>query len=64
MIGGELRCENKKHAVVDSSGAIDISCNSRFCGASKEVLVIHRFKITTKELVETYRFKKMILGEK
>jgi hypothetical protein len=52
----DLRCPNKKHGEVTDS-SIEIKCSSRFCGAERGVVVIHRFNAQTGELVETLRFK-------
>lgn len=53
----DLRCPNKKHGEVTDSGNLEIKCSSRFCGAGRGVVVIHRFNVKTGELVETLRFK-------
>lgn len=55
----ELRCENKKHAVMltDGSGTLEVACNSTFCGARKGIVVLHRFDLETGSLAGTQRFK-------
>lgn len=54
----ELRCGSKLHGllIIDSQ-VIEVKCNSRFCGASRDVVVLHRFAITTGELIETRTFR-------
>lgn len=52
----DLRCEAKKHGELDD-GVIEVKCSSRFCGAGPGVVVIHRFDVSTGELVSTHRFK-------
>lgn len=52
----DLRCPAKKHGeLVDA--VVEVKCSSRFCGAGPGVVVIHRFDVTTGELVETHQFK-------
>lgn len=53
----DLRCPAKKHGVVVRDGVVEIKCDSRFCGAEQGVTVLHRFDVTTGELVETVQFK-------
>jgi hypothetical protein len=53
----ELRCQNKKHGEMTSDGLLEVSCDSRFCGKEPGVVVLHRFKPETGELVETLKFK-------
>jgi hypothetical protein len=38
-------------------GLLEVSCDSRFCGKEPGVVVLHRFKPETGELVETLKFK-------
>jgi hypothetical protein len=52
----DLRCPSKKHGEV-ADLIIEVKCSSRFCGASRGVVVIHRFNAQTGEPVETLRFK-------
>ena len=52
----DLRCASKLHGTLDD-GVIEIKCNSRFCGAGSEVVVLHKFNAVTGELIETARFK-------
>lgn len=56
----ELRCPNKKHAALISpgtSGVVEVKCDSRFCGAQRGVVVLHRFSTETGQLLETVKFK-------
>lgn len=57
----DLRCESKKHAEILEepvhTGILEISCNSRFCGAGQGRVVLHRFDLETGSLVDTRRFK-------
>lgn len=53
----EVRCPSKLHAIVTDSGLVEISCNSRFCGAGAGVTILHRFDPTSGDLVETLSFK-------
>lgn len=53
----DLRCPAKKHGVVIREGVVEIKCDSRFCRAEQGVTVLHRFDVTTGELVETVKFK-------
>lgn len=52
----ELRCQAKKHAVLEGQ-FIEVKCNSRFCGSQLGTVVIHRFDRTTGEMIETLQFK-------
>lgn len=52
----DLRCPAKKHGELNGE-FIERKCDSRFCGAAPGVVVIHRFAVSTGELVETHRFK-------
>lgn len=54
----DLRCESKLHGVAVAHNVIEISCNSRFCGASSDVLVLHKFNTLTGEVISTRRYKK------
>lgn len=53
----DLRCPAKKHGVVVRPEVVEIKCDSRFCGAEQGVTILHRFDITTGDLVETVQFK-------
>lgn len=45
-----LRCDNKKHADRISDHVIEVKCNSRFCGAERGVVVLHRFDLASGEM--------------
>lgn len=49
-MGTALRCQSKKHAVLLSSHVIEVKCSSRFCGARRGVVVLHRFDLDTGEM--------------
>lgn len=57
----ELRCDSKKHAELHDN-VIEVKCSSRFCGASSEVVVIHRFDARTGELLTTTKYKSIKIG--
>lgn len=52
----DLRCGNKMHGNLDD-GVIEVKCDSRFCGAGKGVVVLHRFDATNGKLIETLTFR-------
>ena len=53
-----LRCPNKLHGeFFPEEGWLEIKCKSRWCGARKDVVVIHRFDVTTGKLLETLKFR-------
>lgn len=45
-----LRCPSKKHAEVISDHVVEIKCSSRFCGARKGRVILHRFDLATGEM--------------
>ena len=54
----ELRCDWKKHAIlILEKGLVEVSCDSQLCGRRKGVVVLHRFSVSTGELVETKRYR-------
>lgn len=55
----DIRCSNKLHArmVEDGSGVIEVACDSRWCGKKSGVVVLHRFDLTTGQLLETLKFR-------
>lgn len=53
----DLRCDSKKHGEVHEPAVIEIKCDSRFCGARRGVVVIHRFDTTTGKLIGTSQFR-------
>jgi hypothetical protein len=44
-----LRCASKKYAEVINDHVIEVKCSSRFCGAAKGVVVLHRLDLITGE---------------
>lgn len=55
--GVQLRCDHKLHGIIPSPRVVEVACDSRYCGAAKGVVVLHRFDIDSGQLVETLRFK-------
>jgi hypothetical protein len=53
----ELRCGNKLHGIL-ANGTVEIACNSSYCGATKDVMVLHYFDKSNGQLKETIRLKK------
>ena len=53
----DLRCEFKLHGIVISQGVLEVKCDSRLCGATSKVVVLHRFDLETGSLIQTVRFK-------
>lgn len=53
----ELRCGNKKFGELTDEGAIEVKCQSKFCGAAPGIIVLHRFSPMTGELLKTSRFR-------
>lgn len=53
----DLRCENKKHAVVLDGLVVQVKCGSRFCGAQAGVVVLHHFEALTGRLIKTATYK-------
>lgn len=52
----EVRCDNKKHAVIED-GVIQIRCGSAFCGKRPGVVVLHMFDVASGNMIDTKRFK-------
>lgn len=52
-----LRCQAKLHGILVENGLIEVKCQSRFCGAEKGVIVLHRFSIDDGSMVTTLRFR-------
>jgi hypothetical protein len=53
----DLRCEQGHlHGIVLPDGRLEVSCRSRFCGAGRGVVVLHRFDLSTGE-VTTKRYR-------
>lgn len=53
----ELRCESKLHGIVVEDGIVEIKCQSKFCGAGKGVVVLHRFRVSDGSIVSTLRLR-------
>lgn len=53
----DLRCNSKKHAVLSPGEYIEVKCDSRFCGAKRGTVILHRFSIETGEMIKTIQFK-------
>lgn len=53
----ELRCDSKLHAILVRAGVVEVKCDSRFCGAERNVIVLHRFDAFTGELLSTKRYR-------
>jgi hypothetical protein len=54
----DLRCGHRKFAELDpEEGILEVKCTSKFCGAEVGVVVIHRFDVTTGELLGTLKFR-------
>lgn len=58
----ELRCPHKLHGMVVSDDVLEVKCDSRFCGHTPGVVVLHQFSISTGELIQTRTFKNPDLG--
>lgn len=57
----ELRCESKKHGevIIPGTGVLEISCDSRFCGKRAGVIVLHKFDISSGQLLDTHLYKQV-----
>lgn len=55
----DIRCPNKLHGrmVEEGFGVLEVSCDSRWCGKTSGIVVLHRFDLDTGRLLETLRFK-------
>ena len=53
----ELRCGSTMHAIVREGRYLEVKCKRRQCGASKYVIVLHLWDLTTMELVDTKRYR-------
>lgn len=48
----ELRCKGKLHGIVvvddaNTDAVVEFKCRSRWCGAGKNRVVLHRFNVST-----------------
>lgn len=55
----DLRCPSKKHGSVVDKDVVEVKCNSRFCGAKRGIIVLHRFDTVTGNLLGTKRYKEI-----
>lgn len=54
----DLRCALKKHAIlIPEMSVVEIKCSSKFCGAQRGTVILHRFDIHTGELVKTIEYR-------
>lgn len=53
----DLRCGSKKHAVLVPGEYLEVKCDSRFCGARRGAIILHRFDLQTGEMIATIEFK-------
>lgn len=60
----ELRCAGTMHAKLDiADGKLEVKCGRRGCGATRGVVVLHTFDVTTGHMVGTKRFADPIRDE-
>jgi hypothetical protein len=53
----EFRCENGiKFGETPEPDVIEVKCRSGYCGHAPGVVVLHRFRVSTGELISTARF--------
>lgn len=45
-----LRCKSKKHGELIGDHVVEVKCSSRFCGARRGVVVLHRFNLLNLEM--------------
>lgn len=53
----DLRCDSKKHAVLVPGEYLEVKCDSRFCGAQRGTVVLHRFDLQTGDMIKTIQYK-------
>lgn len=53
----ELRCDQGKLFGILMSDVLEVRCQSRFCGHEPGLVVIHRFSLTTGEMLDTRRYR-------
>ena len=58
----EIRCDHKKFGEIDD-GVITIKCQSKFCGASPGIVVLHLFD-SSGVLIRTERFRNPIRNQR
>lgn len=59
----DLRCPHKRHGILIAKGVLEVKCDSRLCGASPRIVVLHRFDLETGDLIQTVRFKQPKKGK-
>lgn len=52
----DLRCDSKKFGEVIDDHTVEIKCSSRWCGARRDVVVIHRWDLREGKM-ETRKYK-------
>jgi hypothetical protein len=55
----DLRCPSKKHGSIVGNNVVEVKCGSRFCGAKRGVIVLHRFNTQSGELLDTKRYREI-----
>ncbi len=53
----ELRCDNRILFGTLEGSVLEVKCRSERCGARRGVVLIHRFSLTTGDLVGTRQFR-------
>lgn len=53
----EFRCPEGKLFGMLVDGLLEVKCQSKFCGHTAGVVVIHRFNLVTGETLETRHFR-------
>jgi hypothetical protein len=57
----DLRCDNKLHGVLITAstdeGVVEVKCQSRWCGAGRGVVVLHRFSTQSGKMMETRKYR-------
>lgn len=54
----DLRCHFKLHGIIVEPGVMEVKCDSKFCGAGNGAVILHRFDLSSGELLGTKRYKK------
>lgn len=53
----ELRCDSRRLFAILEEGVLEVACRSKRCGYQAGVVVLHRFSLSTGELLSTRRFR-------
>lgn len=56
-MSNDLRCTSKKHAILVPGEYLEVKCDSRFCGAKRGTVVLHRFDLQTGQMIKTIQYK-------